>query len=173
MSKLVARLIHFAFIAGLLAAAVLSLGKLQRSAEAQALLINTDLPERQLVIQRAGETIAGFTVEIADTPDTQRIGLMGRTQLAADRGMLFIWETPILASMWMKNTLIPLDFVFVRADGTIAWIVHNVQPCPPEGACPGYGSPVPVTMVLEVAGGRAAELGLRIGDKLVVREPMP
>lgn len=142
-------------------------GQLQGSA--QDLPINVGLPERELVIERAGETIAEFTVEIADTPETQRIGLMGRTELAPDRGMLFIWERPFYASMWMKNTLIPLDFIFVRDDGRIAWIVHNVQPCPPVGDCPGYGSPVPVTLVLEVAGGRAAELGLRIGDRLVLR----
>ena len=84
--------------------------------------------------------------------------------------MLFIWERPFYASMWMKNTLIPLDFIFVRDDGRIAWIVHNVQPCPPVGDCPGYGSPVPVTMVLEVAGGQrpnsvcASVTGLFYGD---------
>lgn len=139
---------------------------------AQALLMNTDLPERELTIERGGMTIGRFTVEIADTPDAQRIGLMNRTELADDRGMLFIWDTAFLAAMWMKNTLIPLDFVFVRADGTIAWIVHNVEPCPPDGACPGYSSPIPVSMVLEVAGGRSAELGLRIGDQLVLHEKL-
>lgn len=130
--------------------------------------MNVGLPERRLHIVRNGETIASFTVEIADTPETQRVGLMGRTELAPDRGMLFIWSRPFYPTMWMKNTLIPLDFIFVRADGRIAWIVHNVPPCPPEGDCPGYGPPVPVTMVLEVAGGRSVELGLRIGDRLVL-----
>lgn len=133
--------------------------------------VNVGLPERKLIIQRAGETLAAFTVEIADTPETQRIGLMGRTELPRDRGMLFVWETPFHAAMWMKNTLIPLDFVFVREDGRIAWIVHNVPPCPPVGDCPGYGTPVPVPMVLEIAGGLSAELGLRIGDRLVLQDP--
>lgn len=139
-------------------------------AGAQQLPINVGLPERELIIQRAGETLATFTVEIADEPETQRIGLMGRTELAPDRGMLFIWDAPFHAAMWMKNTLIPLDFVFVRDDGRIAWIVHNVQPCPPVGDCPGYGSPIPVSMVLEIGGGLAAELGLRLGDRLVLVE---
>lgn len=130
--------------------------------------VNVGLPERQLLIQRGEEVIAVFTVEIADTPETQRVGLMGRTELDPQRGMLFIWDEPFYVSMWMKNTLIPLDFVFVRDDGRIAWIYHNVQPCPPVGECPGYTSPVRVSMVLEVAGGRAAELGLRVGDRLVL-----
>ncbi len=69
-------------------------GQLQGSA--QDLPINVGLPERELVIERAGETIAEFTVEIADTPETQRIGLMGRTELAPDRGMLFILGTAVL-----------------------------------------------------------------------------
>lgn len=132
--------------------------------------VNVGLPERRLLIQRAGETVAEFTVEIADTTETQRIGLMGRTELPWDRGMLFIWDSPFRVSMWMKNTLIPLDFIFVREDGRIAWITHNVPPCPPVGDCPGYGSPVPVSMVLEIAGGLSQELGLRIGDRLVLHD---
>src|SRR5690606_26547538 len=91
--------------------------------------VNVGLPERRLLIQRAGETVAAFTVEIADTTEAQRIGLMGRTELPRDRGMLFIWDSPFRVSMWMKNTLIPLDFIFVREDGRIAWITHNVPPC--------------------------------------------
>src|SRR5690606_28611340 len=55
--------------------------------------VNVGLPERRLLIQRAGETVAEFTVEIADTTETQRIGLMGRTELPRDRVMLFIWRS--------------------------------------------------------------------------------
>lgn len=166
-------------VAGLLAAAVAlaapALWGIEAGAQGpvqiiteQGIPMNVGLPERRLTIQRDGEIVATLTVEIADTPETQRVGLMGRTELAPDRGMLFIWNEPLYASMWMKNTLIPLDFIFVRQDGRIAWIYHNVQPCPPAGECPAYTSPVRVTMVLEVAGGRAAELGLRLGDRLVL-----
>lgn len=156
-----------------LAISVVSLTAVPSIVGAQAVPVNSGLVERELVIERTGDTIARFTVEIADTPDAQVIGLMGRTELAPDRGMLFIWDTPFYPSMWMKNMLISLDLVFVRENGTIAWIVHNVPPCPPSGACPAYRSPVRVTTVLEVAAGRAAELGLRIGDKLVLSGDAP
>lgn len=156
-----------------LAASFVSPDTVPSAASAQAVPVNTGLAERELLIERAGETIARFTVEIADSPEAQIIGLTGRTELAADRGMLFVWDRPFAASMWMKHMFIPLDLVFVRANGTIAWIVHNVPPCPPQGACPSYSSPVPVTTVLEVAAGRSVELGLRIGDKLVWAEPTP
>jgi len=170
MNTLIARLMPVALIATVLVASVVSLRTEQYTAGAQAPPINPDLIERELIIARDGSPITHLTVEIADTAEAQRIGLMGRTELAADRGMLFVWEKPFRAAMWMKNTLIPLDFVFVRADGRIVWIVHNVPPCPPVGDCPGYGSPIPVSMVLEIGGGRAAVLGLRLGDRLVLVE---
>ncbi|MBO8140639.1 MAG: DUF192 domain-containing protein [Firmicutes bacterium] len=96
---------------------------------------------------------------------------MGRTELAPDRGMLFMWPLPQPVAMWMKNTLIPLDFVFARDDGTIASIVAGVEPCPRQGPCPSYPSPEPVTMVLEIPGGRSAQLGIAPGDRLVLMGP--
>jgi len=147
--------------AAVLAAAVLVLLAAGQPAPAQepGIPINTGLPERVIVIERDGVEIARFTVELALTPTEQAIGLMGRTELPPDRGMLFIWPTADRVAMWMKNTLIPLDFVFIRPDGTIASIVHNVQPCPPQGLCPAYASPEPVNMVLEIGGGRSESLG--------------
>ncbi|OUM97047.1 MAG: hypothetical protein BAA04_06560 [Firmicutes bacterium ZCTH02-B6] len=138
--------------------------------QGQDIPVNTGLPERVIVIERDGVEIARFTVELALTPTEQAIGLMGRTELASDRGMLFIWPTADRVAMWMKNTLIPLDFLFIRPDGTIASIVHNVQPCPPQGFCPAYAAPEPVNMVLEVGGGRSRELGIEPGDRLVLPE---
>ncbi len=103
-----------------------------------------------------------FTVEIARTPEEQATGLMNRASLAPDRGMIFPFDVPRQASFWMKDTLIPLDIIFVRTDGTIANIAANTVPLSLE---PVY-SEGPVADVLEIAGGRAAELGIKPGDKV-------
>ena len=103
-----------------------------------------------------------FTVEVARTAEEQINGLMNRTSLAPDRGMIFPFEEPREASFWMKNTLIPLDMIFVRADGTIANIEANTVPLSLQ---PVY-SAGPIAAVLEIAGGRSAELGINAGDKV-------
>lgn len=103
-----------------------------------------------------------FTVEVARTVEEQAQGLMYRSSLAPDRGMIFPFETPRQASFWMKNTLIPLDMVFIRADGSIANIEANTVPLSLQ---PVY-SDGEVTAVLEIAGGRSAELGIAPGDKV-------
>jgi uncharacterized membrane protein (UPF0127 family) len=100
-----------------------------------------------------------FTVEIAATLDQQERGLMFRRELGPDRGMIFPYAPPQSVSFWMKNTLIPLDMIFIRADGTIARIATAV----PLSLDP-VASGEPVAAVLEIRGGRAAELGLRDGD---------
>ena len=105
-----------------------------------------------------------FTVEIARTSGQQALGLMHRQSLAADRGMLFPYDPPRPASFWMKNTLIPLDLIFIRADGTIASIEANAVPLSLEP----IASQEPVAAVLEIAGGRAAELGLAPGDQVLL-----
>ena len=103
-----------------------------------------------------------FTVEVARTSEEQAMGLMYRTALAPDRGMIFPFDPPRPASFWMRNTLIPLDMIFVRADGSIANIAANTVPYSEEPV-PSDG---PVAAVLEIAGGRAAELGIKPGDKV-------
>jgi uncharacterized membrane protein (UPF0127 family) len=103
-----------------------------------------------------------FTVEVARTAEEQTTGLMNRSSLAPDRGMIFPFEEPREASFWMKNTLIPLDMIFVRADGTIANIEANTVPLSLQ---PVY-SAGPIAAVLEIAGGRSAELGINAGDKV-------
>jgi uncharacterized membrane protein (UPF0127 family) len=103
-----------------------------------------------------------FTVEVARTPEQQEHGLMERRALAPDAGMLFPFDPPRPASFWMRNTLIPLDMVFIRPDGSIARVAAN--------AVPLSETPVAVeeslTAVLELKGGRAAELGIREGDRV-------
>jgi hypothetical protein len=113
------------------------------------------LPLIPLEIRSGGKTHS-FTVEVASTEDEQAYGLMNRTRLGPDQGMVFPFSPPRPASFWMKNTLIPLDMIFVRADGSVARIAamttpHSLTPV-------GVGEPV--IAVLEVAGGRAAELGI-------------
>jgi hypothetical protein len=88
---------------------------------------------------------------------------MHRQSLAPDRGMLFPYEPPQNASFWMENTLIPLDLIFIRPDGTIARIADNAVPLSREM----IPSLEPVSAVLEIAGGRAAERGTAPGDRVV------
>ena len=104
-----------------------------------------------------------FTVEVARTPEQQAMGLMHRQSLAPDRGMLFLYAPPQNTAFWMKNTLIPLDLIFIREDATVALIAANTVPLSLEP----IPSLEPVAAVLEIAGGRAAELGIQAGDKVV------
>jgi uncharacterized membrane protein (UPF0127 family) len=105
---------------------------------------------------RSGSKVHRFTVEVAATEDEQAYGLMNRTHLGPDKGMIFPMKPPRPASFWMKNTLIPLDMIFVRPDGSIARIAANTVP---ESLDP-VAVPEPVAAVLEIAGGRAAQLGI-------------
>jgi uncharacterized protein len=104
-------------------------------------------------------------VEIADTPARQALGLMYRTSLPERYGMLFTHDRPRETTMWMRNTYIPLDMVFIRADGTVHRIAEMTEPHSEEIVASGG----PVTAVLEIAGGTARKLGIRPGDK--VRHP--
>ncbi|MDQ3074723.1 MAG: DUF192 domain-containing protein [Pseudomonadota bacterium] len=113
------------------------------------------------VTTTAGKTHR-FTVEVARTEAQQAQGLMNRQSLAPDRGMIFPYAAPTEASFWMKNTLIPLDIIFVRTDGTIARIEANTAPLSLDPIVAGE----PVGAVLELAGGRAAELGISAGAKV-------
>ena len=119
------------------------------------------LEQVPLTVTSSGRTHR-FTVEVARTAEEQATGLMNRSSLAPDRGMIFPFAEPRVAGFWMKNTLIPLDMIFVRADGSIANIEANTVPLSLQ---PVY-SDGPVSAVLELAGGRSAELGIKPGDKV-------
>lgn len=112
-----------------------------------------------LVTQTGSHTLK---VEVARTRAEQALGLMYRTELAQDHGMLFIHEPIRLAQMWMKNTYIPLDMVFISADGTVANISRMTEPHSEALITSG----VPVKAVLEIAGGAARTYGLKPGDKV-------
>ncbi|TVV73717.1 DUF192 domain-containing protein [Sphingomonas solaris] len=106
-----------------------------------------------------------FTIEVARTPGEQEHGLMFRERLDPDGGMIFPFSPPRPASFWMRNTVIPLDLIFIRADGRIARIAADAKPYSLDLIESGE----PVAAVLEIAGGRAAELGIAAGD--IVRWP--
>ncbi len=104
-----------------------------------------------------------FKVEVARTEAQQERGLMFRDHLAGDGGMIFPMTPPRYASFWMKNTVIPLDMIFIRADGTIVNIAAETIPYSLDQVT----SDEPVAAVLEIAGGRAAQLGIKPDDKVV------
>lgn len=107
-------------------------------------------------------TTLKFRVEVARSASEQERGLMFRESLPADGGMIFPMKPPRPASFWMKNTVIPLDMIFIRADGTIARIAAETIPYSLEPVSSGE----PVAAVLEIAGGRAAQLGISEEDKV-------
>ena len=112
-----------------------------------------------------GDGKHAFTVEIAKTPRQQAQGLMFRRRLAADAGMLFLYAQPQIIRMWMKNTFIPLDMIFIGADGRIVSVVERTIPQSLETV----SSAKPANAVLEVNGGTVSRLGIRPGDR--VRHP--
>lgn len=151
-----------AVLAGVLALGVGAGGVayMQRGAESGAV----QTPTIPLTIKSANGSHA-FAVERAKTEEEQARGLMYRTDLKLDGGMLF-WpypptgKPPVEANFWMKNTPSPLDIVYIRADGTIARIAENTVPFSEQPIPSGE----PVGAVLEVMGGRAATLGIAEGD---------
>ncbi len=113
-----------------------------------------------------GSGVHVLDIEIASTPEKQALGLMYRTSLPDTKGMLFPHKEPRELTMWMRNTYIPLDMVFIRADGTVHRIEARTEPLS-ERIISSNG---PVSAVLEIAGGNAERLGLKPGDK--VRHPV-
>lgn len=116
------------------------------------------------IVEINGEKIE---LEVAQTAPQQAIGLMYRDSLPPNRGMLFPFQPPRIVTFWMKNVSIPLDMIFL-ADGIIQYIEFNAPPCK-TNTCPVYGPNVNVDSVLELAGGRASELNLNIGDRLDIQ----
>src|SRR3954471_17019357 len=117
--------------------------------------VSPPLPRGHVVLDSAFGGKAAVEVEIAATPDSTQRGLMWRRELAAGKGMLFVFEGEEDHSFWMKNTLIPLDMIFIRADLVVAGVVENAQPRTLTGRSVGR----PSHYVLEVPGGWAARAG--------------
>ena len=113
------------------------------------------------VVTQAGGRYA-FHVEIADTPETRARGLMYRSRLADDAGMLFLFDALEVQTFWMKNTEIALDMLFLAPDGEILSLHENATPF----SLRTISSGVPASAVLEIVGGTSARLGIRVGDRV-------
>nr|WP_232332772.1 DUF192 domain-containing protein [Novosphingobium aquimarinum] len=116
---------------------------------------------------RSGNKVHTFRVELARTPAEQAKGLMFRTAMGPDEGMIFPMSPPRVASFWMRNTVIPLDLLFVGPDGRVINIAANAVPYD-ESQLKAEGL---TGAVLELNGGRAAELGIKPGDLVTWTAP--
>ncbi|MBD2199328.1 MULTISPECIES: DUF192 domain-containing protein [Calothrix] len=105
-------------------------------------------------------------LEVAKTPKQQEIGLMNRTSLPDNQGMLFKFPSPQPVRFWMKNTLIPLDMVFIH-NGVVKYIQTSAPPCTKD-PCPTYGPDTSIDTVIELRSGRSSELGLKVGNSIKI-----
>ena len=109
-----------------------------------------------------------FEVEIADTAEKKRVGLMNRKYLDPDSGMLFIFDQAGIYNLWMKNTLIPLDMVWIDESNKVIFIKENAEPCKTE-QCESFGSDEKALYILEINGGLVEEIELKIWDEVEFR----
>ncbi|MGG5821773.1 DUF192 domain-containing protein [Falsiroseomonas sp. HW251] len=123
------------------------------------------LPTERLVIASRNGQRHEFDVEMALTPDQQTVGLMFRPEVKANEGMLFDWGAPRESSMWMRNTLAPLDMVFIAADGRVHRIAERTVPL----SLTPIDSRGPVRATLELQGGITEKLDIRVGDRVMHR----
>jgi uncharacterized protein len=122
-----------------------------------------------VAIDTGGRKVA-FRVEVAVTPEEHARGLMFRSQLAPEAGMIFVFEEPSIQRFWMKNTLIPLDMIFIGKDQKIVGVVENAAPETETERMVG----APSQYVLEIGGGLAARLGIRAGESVELQNvPQP
>jgi uncharacterized membrane protein (UPF0127 family) len=147
-------------IGRMLQGALLCLGLLLAAGAAVAL---ETFERSSLTVETAGGGRFRFDVELAHTPAQQAQGLMFRETMKPDAGMLFVYDRPQPATFWMKNTLIPLDMIFIGADGRIVNIHERAVP----HSLDGIRSAGPVKGILEINGGMSARLGIRPGDRVV------
>jgi hypothetical protein len=142
---------HYHYFAGLLLLAVLWISMSARAADTSKLELVTESGTHP------------FLVELALTGDERSVGLMNREQMADNAGMLFRFDRQQRAMMWMKNTLIPLDMIFIRADGTVADIHRNAVPHSESI----IRSSEPILYVLELNGGMADRFDIKPGNLVV------
>ena len=149
---------------------LLCAGLLVASAQAQTLAAVTaqgrplvqDFPQSSLIVDTSGNTCEHFEIFVAVERTNQARGLMFVREMPDEVGMLFIHPAERMISMWMKNTLIPLDMVFMDRDGTVIHIAENATP----GSLATISSQQPALAVLEINGGLAERLGIQPGDRV-------
>ena len=128
-----------------------------------ALMLWGCLPDNsQLTIEQADGNVLTFTVESALNAKDQEHGLMNRKHMGDDAGMLFVFESESFRSFWMKDTLIPLDILFINKRGVIGHIHRHATP----NDLTSIPSQMPTMYALEINGGMSAKLGINIGDKV-------
>lgn len=150
-------------LAGLCLAATVQTARASPPASAPACIGNPELKPLKPLVVRTAKGEFRFLVEVADTDRERELGMMCRRSLAPDRGMLFDFVRERGdAAFWMRNTLIPLDIIYIRKDGVVRSIIRNARPLD-ETPRPAGG---PILGVLELAGGRAAQIGLQPGDRV-------
>ncbi len=147
----------------LLAVGVFALASCRESVPAES-NSTTGVQESRLQVVplsvRTQQGVVRFRAEVAATDEQQAQGLMFREEIGPDEAMIFPFSPPRPASFWMKNTLIPLDMLFIRPDGSIARIAVNTVPHSLEP----ISVEEPLSAVVEIAGGRSVELGISEGD---------
>lgn len=131
--------------------------------ERESMLPLSAFPRERIAIETRSARRHTFDAWRADTPQTRAQGLMFVRSLPPEQAMIFVYSPPQHVGMWMKNTLIPLDMLFVDADGCVAKVHERAEP----GSLETIASDAPVVLVVELAGGVANSLGLRAGDRVV------
>jgi uncharacterized protein len=131
-------------------------------------LTDPEVATAQYLTIEATATIKGerFQLEVARTPKQQATGLMYRKRLEADRGMLFPVNPPEAVELWMKQTRVPIDMIFLK-NGKVLSLRENITPCQ-VNPCETYSSGGVVDAVLEVRGGTVGRLGLKVGDAVAI-----
>jgi hypothetical protein len=112
---------------------------------------------------------AVYDVEVARTPEEQAQGLMFRESLPPRTGMIFVFTDGGAHHFWMKNTMIPLDIIWMDAKGKVVFVSAHTPPCKSD-PCPTYGPDVPAPIVLEIAGGMAAKEEIKAGTTLKLED---
>lgn len=128
-------------------------------------LVNLTLPETEIKLLNPRPEQIGFNLraEIADSELEREVGLMNRTELTLDRGMLFVYPEPVQASFWMKNTYIPLDIIFLNNAKQVVKIADDAEPL---NTTKTYFSEVPVQYILETNSGFTEQYNLTTGQQL-------
>ncbi|MBL4597920.1 MAG: DUF192 domain-containing protein [Rhizobiaceae bacterium] len=155
-------------ILGLALLAAMSFWAIQNEGFAQSNPASNGKPvflESETIVLKTKAGTFSFEVEIADEPEERRIGLMHRRKMDLKHGMLFQFDHSNIVNMWMQNTVLPLDMIFIRPDGTIARIAERTTPFSEDIITSGE----PVSHVLELNAGVAALIGLKPEDKVLHR----
>jgi uncharacterized membrane protein (UPF0127 family) len=108
---------------------------------------------------------AVYRLELARTPEEQQMGLMFRESLPENAGMIFLFNDGGVHQFWMKNTMIPLDMIWLDPEGKVVFISANTPPCKAD-PCPSFGPTTPAANVLEIAGGLAKKEKIEVGSVL-------